>query len=248
MKLGDGFSWQVSVRVLLVTAVGGLTIFGIAAMYVSAGSVVGVAASIVRELRDLGSAGVVLFALLQAFVAISGVLPASLLGFAAGAFYGLPTGFALAAVSTLIGALIAFVLSRSLFRPLVERAASRRPRLRSLDGLIARDGWKLVFLLRISPVMPFSATSYLLGLSSIDLRAYLVGTLGSLPALAGYVFLGTLADASLSAWSNGASPLRWSLLGAGGIATAALTVRLSWIAVRLGVISRASDPAGGIQL
>lgn len=53
-------------------------------------------------------------------------------------------GFLLAATSTLAGALLSFCLSRSLFRPAVETLVARRPRLRNLDALIARDGWKLV--------------------------------------------------------------------------------------------------------
>jgi uncharacterized membrane protein YdjX (TVP38/TMEM64 family) len=56
--------------------------------------------------------------------------------------------------------------------------------------------------------MPFSVTNYMLGLSSIDLRSYIIGMLASLPALFGYVFIDTLADASLSAWRTGADPLR----------------------------------------
>jgi hypothetical protein len=76
-------------------------------------------------------------------------------------------GFLLAAASTMVGALAAFFLSRSLFRPTVERLIATRPRLRNFDALIAQDGWRLVCLLRISPVMPFSAASYMLGLSSI---------------------------------------------------------------------------------
>jgi uncharacterized membrane protein YdjX (TVP38/TMEM64 family) len=123
-------------------------------------------------LRTLGLRGAVLFGILQILVAVSGILPASLLGIAAGGIYGLLPGFLLAAVSTMVGAVAAFVLSRSLFRPTVERLMASRPRLRNFDGLIAQDGLRLVCLLRISPVMPFSVTSYMLGLSSIDLRSY----------------------------------------------------------------------------
>ena len=50
------------------------------------------------------------------------------------------------------------------------------------DVLIAQDDLRLVFLLRILPVMPFSVPSYMLSLSSIDLRSYTIGTLASLPA------------------------------------------------------------------
>src|ERR1700730_15966959 len=133
------------------------------------------------------------------------------------------------------GDVLAFFLSRSVFRPTVERLAARRPRLRRLDSLIVRDGWKLVCMLRISPIMPFAATSYMLGMSSIGLRDYAVGTLASLPALCGYVFVGTLAEAGLSAWTRGAGPVQWALLAVGVAATLALTLRLGQIAMRLGL-------------
>jgi uncharacterized membrane protein YdjX (TVP38/TMEM64 family) len=86
--------------------------------------------------------------------------------------------------------------------------------------------------------MPFSATSYMLGLSSIDLRGYTLGTLASLPPLCGYVFIGTLADTSLSAWLTGAQAIRWILLGIGGLATSFLIARLGQIARRLRFASR----------
>lgn len=183
------------------------------------GGAVAMVQSMVDFLRSAGIAGPALFAVLQILVAVSGALPASLLGVAAGAIYGLVPGFALAALGSLMGAVIAFGLSRSLFRPVVERLVSRHGRLHRLDAAISRHGWKLVCLLRLSPVMPFSATSYLFGLSSITLPDYLIGTLASLPALLGYVFLGTFTDAGLSAWASGANPLRWLMLGVGGLAT-----------------------------
>jgi uncharacterized membrane protein YdjX (TVP38/TMEM64 family) len=154
-------------------------------------------------------------------------------------------GFLLAAAGTLAGALLSFFLSRSLFRAGVERLAARRPGLRNLDTRIARDGWKLVCLLRVSPIMPFSATSLALGLSAVGLRDYAIGTLASLPALCGYVFIGTLADTSLSAWATGANTVRLALLGIGGLATLVLVLRLGQIAIKLRF---ASDAAGDLKL
>jgi uncharacterized membrane protein YdjX (TVP38/TMEM64 family) len=203
--------------------------------------VIGVAEKLMQVVRGLGTRGAVVFAIVQVLVAVSGILPASLLGVAAGAIYGLVPGFLLATASTLGGAVLSFLLSRSLFRAIVERVAVRRPRLRNLDARIARDGWKLVSLLRVSPIMPFSATSFALGLSAVRLRDYTIGTLASLPALCGYVFVGTLADTSLSEWATGASPIRWALLGIGGVATLILVVRLGQIAVKLGLAPRAGD-------
>ncbi len=178
-------------------------------------------------LRGMGPRGWLAVAAAQVIVAASGILPASLIGVAAGAVFGLPIGFLVASVSTMLGALLAFALSRSMFRPVIARRLCRSPRLAQLDQAVGRDGWKLVLLLRLSPVMPFAATSYLLGLSAVTRRNYLLGTLGSLPALAGYVFVGTLTDAGLDALNGEPQPLRWALLAAAGIATLMLTWRVA---------------------
>jgi uncharacterized membrane protein YdjX (TVP38/TMEM64 family) len=215
------------------------------AAWISPERVISAAERLMQIVRGLGVRGAVVFAIVQVLVAVSGILPASVLGVGAGAIYGLVPGFLLAAVSTLAGALLSFFLSRSLLRATVERLAARRPRLRNLDTRIARDGWKLVSLLRVSPIMPFSATSVLLGLSAVGLRDYAIGTLASLPALCGYVFIGTLTDTSLSAWATGASNVRLVLLGAGGLATLLLVLRLGHIAIKLGLASR---PAVDLEL
>jgi len=109
---------------------------------------------------------------------------------------------------------------------------ARRPGLARFDALLAQDGWRIVCLLRISPVMPFAATSYALGISAVGIEAYLLGTIASLPALLGYVYIGTLAEAGLSAWTTGAGPLQWAILGFGGLATAVLTLIIGRLAHR----------------
>ena len=194
----------------------------------------------VRTVRGLGVAGGLLFAVVQVLVAVSGVLPASLLGVAAGVLYGVPAGFALSGAGTLSGALLAFALSRSVFRPVVTRFMAGRSRLRRFDELIARDGWRFACLLRVSPVMPFALTSYALGLSSIRLRDYLVGTLAAMPALFGYVLLGALAGTGVAAEAPG-SPLGGWLLAIGLIATLVLTLRIGQLIAR---VVRPTAPLG----
>ena len=241
MTLAVPAGWRPSARGVVAVGLVGLIVFGMAAAWISPDRVIGAAEKLMHVVRGYGVHGAVVFAIVQVLVAVSGILPASLLGVGAGAIYGLVPGFLLAAVSTLAGALLSFFLSRSLLRATVERLAARRPRLRNLDARIARDGWKLVSLLRVSPIMPFSATSVLLGLSAVGLRDYAIGTLASLPALCGYVFIGTLTDTSLSAWATGASNVRLVLLGAGGLATLLLVLRLGHIAIKLGLASRPAD-------
>ena len=188
----------------------------------------------VRMTRNLGAAGWLVAAAAQVLIALCGILPASVGGLAAGMLYGIVPGFLLSAVGTLIGAALAFLLTRSLLRPLVARALARRPRIDRLDEAVARDGWRLVCLLRISPVMPFAVTSYALGLTSLPFSAYLIGTLAALPALLGYVVLGHLAGASLGALSApGVRPLRWALLAMAIVGTGFLTLRLGRMVARV---------------
>lgn len=219
-------------RLLLAATLLGVAAVGMAATHLSPLGAAGLVHHAITWLRASGAAGPAALAVLQVLVALSGAMPASLLGIAAGAVYGVVPGFLLAALGSLAGAVIAFALSRSLFRPAIERALTRHGRLRRLDHLLRQDGWKLVCLLRLSPVMPFSATSYLLGLSSLAWSDYLGGTLASLPALLGYVFLGSLTDSGISAWAGGDSPVRWLMLALGAVATLLLTLHLGRIVLQ----------------
>ena len=187
-----------------------------------------------------GPGGCAVFMLAQALVAMVGLVPASLLGIAAGGVYGVWLGFLLAAAGTLTGGWISFTLARSLLRPWVERMLARRgpSRLVQLDAAVTRDGWRFVCLLRVSPVMPFAITSYALGLTEISGRDYLLGTLASLPALAGYVCVGALAQYGLLT-ANGTRQMGsfgWMLLLLGVAATGLLIFRSGMLLSRSGLL------------
>lgn len=232
---------RLRLRVLLGFLVGVLILGGIVATRMAGGGLLHWAETVVDATRGAGPAGWAAFALAQAAVAMIGVLPASLLGIAAGAVYGLWLGFCLSAIGTLAGGWLAFLLARSLLRPWIagRLASLSGGRLADLDAAIARDGWRLVCLLRISPIMPFALTSYALGLTHISQRDYLIGTLAALPALAGYVAAGVLAGRSLQL-ATGATgvggPLQWLLLAVGGVATALLILRSGTLLASCGLL------------
>ncbi len=200
--------------------------------------IVAIAGAVMGMTRALGGMGWTLAALVQVLVAVCGILPASVGAFACGLAYGVEAGFLLSASGTLAGAMLAFGLSRSLFRPLIVRLLARNPRAARLEAGVARDGWRLVALLRCSPVMPFAVTSYAFGLTSISPRAYLTGTLAALPALLGYVVLGDLAGTSIvSLTSRQAHAVHMALL----VLAIAATILLTW---RIGRIIQRAIPAG----
>jgi uncharacterized membrane protein YdjX (TVP38/TMEM64 family) len=193
-------------------------------------------AKVIAAVRAMGPLGWLSFASMQAVIAALGIVPASPLGIGAGLATGVWFGFLLSATGTLLGGLMAFQLSRSLLRPWISRFLVKRMGAARLDDAIARDGWKFVCLMRISPIMPFAVTSYALGLTQIRLRAYLLGTLASLPALLGYVMLGALANEGLAATLESATPLHWVLLAVGVVATGIMILRIGRMVAAAGVL------------
>ena len=186
----------------------------------------------ILALQAQGPTGWLVFATIEAVVAATGVVPASLLGIGAGLAYGVWLGFLLSTVGTMLGGWAAFQLARSLLRPWISRSVSNHLRVAEFDRAIARDGWKFVCLMRLSPIMPFAATSYALGLTKISMRAYVLGTLASLPALFGYVVLGALAKDGMSATTTNGGPLHWAILAVGVAVTGLMTLRIGHMLVR----------------
>ncbi len=181
-----------------------------------------------QKLRALGPLGWLIFIAAEAFAALIGILPGALLGITAGAVYGIAIGFITSAIGILAGAMAAFGLSRSYARPLIASALAGSRRLTAFDAALTGQSWKMVALLRVSPVMPFSLTSYALGLSGIPARAYLIGTFASLPALLGYVIIGAIGRGTFASGNE----IHTTILILGAAATLALTIQLSRLAAQ----------------
>ncbi|GBR16084.1 TVP38/TMEM64 family protein [Acetobacter orientalis] len=147
--------------------------------------------------------GVIVFCILQILIAVCGVLPASVGAVTSGMIFGLQNGFLIASTTTLVGALIAFWLSRSIFRSPIQSFLNRHKFFLMLERMTEKQGWKMVCLLRISPILPFAVTSYVLGFTELSTADYILGTLASLPALLGYVFIGTLTQNGFSQTDTG---------------------------------------------
>lgn len=190
----------------------------------------GMMAALVQRVGDVQgamAANWMAFGTIQIAVAATGILPAAVIAMMAGASFGIVAGIAISAISTMLGGWIAFLLARSFLRPFIARWIGRSNRFQRLDAALGQENWRFVLLLRISPVMPFAPTSYALGLSAIDTRSYLLGTLASLPALVGYVVLGALGTRGMAMISTHADLLHWLAWGAGlaFVALALLRVR-----------------------
>src|SRR5437763_13181852 len=120
--------------------------------------------------RFRGSAwGPVVFAAVYVLACL--VLPGSLITLAAGSLFGVVVGAAVASLSSVTGACLAFWLGRTLARGLVERGLAGNPRFRALDQAVAAGGFKIVLLTRLSPLFPFTLLNYAFGLTMVRFRA-----------------------------------------------------------------------------
>jgi pyruvate/2-oxoglutarate dehydrogenase complex dihydrolipoamide dehydrogenase (E3) component/uncharacterized membrane protein YdjX (TVP38/TMEM64 family) len=115
---------------------------------------------------------------------------AAILTLAAGALFGVVTGTIIVSFASSIGATLAFLVSRHLFRDFV--AAKFGARLKAIDAGIARDGAFYLFSLRLVPAFPFFIVNLLMGLTAIrSWTFYWVSQLGMLLGTIVYVNAGT---------------------------------------------------------
>lgn len=134
-------------------------------------------------------AALLFFALYVAVTALS--LPAAtLITLAAGAIFGLWQGLLLVSFASTIGATLAFLMARTLFRDTVQERF--KGTFSKINQGIEREGAFYLFGLRLVPIFPFVAVNLLMGLTNFSVvRYFWVSQIGMLPGTIVYVNAGT---------------------------------------------------------
>jgi len=172
-------------------------------------------------IKGLGPWGWLIFAAVY-IVGTVLLVPGSVLTFAAGLAFGLAIGFPLVVVSATIGATLAFLIARYLAHDKVESLMQKRPKFKAIQSAVSEGGWKVVALLRLSPVLPFNLTNYLYGITDLKLREYVAATfVGIMPGTLLNVYVGAAGKA---ASGEGTSTLEWGFLAVGLVATVVVAV------------------------
>mmetsp|Transcript_82789 Transcript_82789/g.256950 ORF Transcript_82789/g.256950 Transcript_82789/m.256950 type:complete len:315 (+) Transcript_82789:45-989(+) len=167
------------------------------------------------------------------------LLPVTPLMLSAGYLFGLPLGACVSLLAVCTSASLCFLLARTLLRGQVEAAVASDQRLTQLNSAVRRGGLKVMLLLRLSPLLPFSASNYALGLSGVGLGDFVLGTaLGYAP----WTLAAAYATSSARGlWEEGAET-PWYVYAAGAALTAAL-VKFAADIVELAVAEAAEDAA-----
>jgi len=199
-------------------------------------------------LAGLGTAGLVLYAAAYGLFSVL-LMPVFLMTLAAGFFFGLGPGVAVVSAGATLGASAAFLIGRYAARARVAELAAKSPRFAAIDRAIGEKGWRIVFLLRLSPLIPFVLSNYFYGITSVPFGHYVLASwLGMLPITILYASFGAAARRA----AQGAPPLAgatgamaWIVLAAGVAITIAASMYIRRVAKRAiaeeGVASRSPE-------
>jgi len=192
-------------------------------------------------ISGLGPLGPLIFVTLYILACVL-LLPGSILTLGAGVVFGVVKGSIAVSIGATLGATCAFLVGRYLTRDWVARWIAGNEKFKAVDEAVAREGWKIVLLTRLSPVFPFNLLNYAFGLTKVSLRHYFFASwLGMIPGTVIYVYIGSLAGdiASLGAGGRTRTTAAWVLYGVGLLATVGVTVFVTRLA-RKALASRIS--------
>jgi len=160
-------------------------------------------------------------------------LPGSILTLGAGVVFGVIKGSVAVSIASTLGATAAFLVGRYLARGWVSKKISNNEKFSAIDEAVAREGWKIVLLTRLSPIFPFNMLNYAFGLTKVSLKHYFWASwIGMLPGTVMYVYIGSLAGdlATLGTGQRERTVGEWVLYGVGLLATIAVTVFVTRLA------------------
>ena len=190
--------------------------------------------AVLQWIHDLGPAAPAAYILFYAISCIFAI-PGSLLTLAGGFLFGIGPGTVYVSIGATLGATFAFLVSRYLIRRWIVQKIGGNAKFQALDEAVAREGWKIVLLVRLCPIFPFPVTNYGFGITRVSGREYILASwIGMLPAMVVLVYIGSLASslANLGAGGRTRTPLEWTLYAIGLVMTVIVTIYITRVAKR----------------
>ncbi len=132
-------------------------------------------------INSFGLWGPLVFIGVQIGQVVFSPIPGELTGFLGGYIYGVWTATLYSTIGLSLGSYLAFAIGRWLGRPFVEKLMSRTV-IEKFDFLVTNKGAIFAFIFFSIPGFPKDYMCYLLGLSPLSMRSFLiVATLGRIP-------------------------------------------------------------------
>ncbi len=182
---------------------------------------------------SLGNVGPIGFILIYNLATVL-LIPGSILTLGSGVLFGLGWGTVYVIIAATLGATIAFWIGRNLARDWVMGKISGYPKFNAIDRAVAKQGFKIVLLTRLSPLFPFNLLNYAFGITQVSLKDYVMGSIGMLPGTILYVYIGSLIGNIALIGTKVANPeaetLQWIAKIIGFVITIAVTIYITRVA------------------
>src|SRR6184192_2607960 len=177
---------------------------------------------------QMGVAGIFIFIGVYAVATVL-LAPGSILTIGAGFAFGLWKGFLAVSAGSTLGAVLAFLVARFVARDKVEAIARQNEKFGRIDNAIGKEGAKLIFLLRLSPVIPFNVSNYFYGLTAVKFWPYVLASwIGMMPGAFLYVYIGATGKAAVSVATGSEAAQHgwqyWTFMSVGLAATIIVTI------------------------
>jgi uncharacterized membrane protein YdjX (TVP38/TMEM64 family) len=161
---------------------------------------------VVEWIAGAGWGGVLVFAGIYVFGTLL-LIPPGILNALSGAVFGTACGFGIVLPANIAAALIGFAISRTTGGAWARAEFQRRPYWGAIDRALGKRGFKIVFLLRCSPISPFAILNYAFGLTCVRFRDYAAATaVGTMPGTLLYVYAGSAAANASGLLTHSAHP------------------------------------------
>lgn len=195
-----------------------------------------------RANTEVGSAlflfGIVLFCGLA-------LLPTNVIGILSGWSFGFEAGILILATGVVSAATISFLIHSRLVGNRLPELFAGHPKAEAVFNALVRNNARrttlIIFLLRLSPAMPFALTNFLMASARVPVKSFIVGTFfGMLPRSSAVVFVG----AGLSELSFTDPQEAW-LIVFGIVATIISVAFVSYVAKK--ALARVTTPVSSDQ-
>jgi uncharacterized membrane protein YdjX (TVP38/TMEM64 family) len=205
------------------------------AIFIAVASRILPGSSWVREfnswIESLGTTGIFFYIAVYAIVAVL-LGPSWLMTIGAGFIFGLGRGATIVWAGAVLGAALSFLVARHIARERVAKWARKNEKFSAIDRAIARKGWRIVLLLRLSPVVPYTISNYLYGLTAIRFLPYvLASAVGMIPLILVYTYIGVAGRAAAGV-ERQRTTWEWVAIGVGLLATVTAAVLIARAARR----------------
>lgn len=186
-------------------------------------------APVLLRLARLGPWGPVVFIGLYVVAAIT-LAPAFFLTVAAGALFGVWKGSLIVFVGASLGASAVYALAAPMAQSRWLARVTRDPRVTAVRTAVRGEGVWVMFLLRLSPLVPYNLLNYALALSGVRYRDFVIALIGMIPAIVMYAYYGKVVG-DVAVLAAGVSPPKdfayYALMVVGLVATVVATTLIA---------------------